>query len=90
MPPKYLLSFGLRTPLYFDRMSDGFYWRKTRIGRIYLSPRSRNLENLMIKNNSVSQEFTDFLDLVLKMMKFDPNTRIKAQDVLNHKFFKDC
>ena len=88
MPPKPFLDFGARTSKYFDRTGQGYYFPKYIYGRNYSHPNSRNIFPRSSHNNSVSDEFTDFKDLVLKMVQYDSNSRIKPQEALNHEFFK--
>ena len=88
MPPKPFLDFGARTSKYFDKTGQGYYYPKYIYGRNYSHPNSRNIFPRSSHNNSVSDEFTDFKDLVLKMVQYDSNSRIKPQEALNHEFFK--
>ena len=88
MPPKDFLDFGSRTAKYFDKTGQGYYYPKYIYGRTYKPPNSRNIFPRSSPNNSVSDEFTDFKDLVLKMVQYDSNSRLKPQEALNHEFFK--
>lgn len=43
--------------------------------------------NLFINDYNKHLATTDAVDLVKKMLKFDPNSRITAQSALEHPFF---
>lgn len=46
-------------------------------------------QNLKKKFSGVFEDFEQFLDLLMKMLKYLPEKRITAEKALQHPFFKD-
>ncbi|XP_014680349.1 PREDICTED: dual specificity tyrosine-phosphorylation-regulated kinase 1A-like, partial [Priapulus caudatus] len=89
MPPKHLLDAAPKTRKYFEKMSDGsFVCRKSKDGKKYKVAGSRKLHDVVgvetggpggrragEAGHSVS-DYLKFKDLILRMLDFDPKTRI--------------
>lgn len=102
MPPKYLLDQAHKTRKFFDKIvSDGSYvLKKSQSGRKYKPPGSRKLldilgvetggpggRRLCEPGHSVA-DYLKFKDLILRMLDFDPKTRVTPYYALQHNFFK--
>ncbi|GFU42204.1 hypothetical protein NPIL_229691 [Nephila pilipes] len=101
MPPKYILDIAHKTRKYFDRLPDGTYvLKKTKDRKKYKSPGSRKLHDILgvetggpggrrlgETGHSVS-DYLKFKDLLLRMLDYDPKTRITPYHALQHSFFK--
>ncbi|XP_017851827.1 serine/threonine-protein kinase minibrain isoform X2 [Drosophila busckii] len=102
MPPKYLLDNAHKTRKFFDKIvTDGSYvLKKTQNGRKYKPPGSRKLHDILgvetggpagrrldEPGHSVS-DYLKFKDLILRMLDFDPKTRVTPYYALQHNFFK--
>ncbi|XP_032588637.1 serine/threonine-protein kinase minibrain isoform X2 [Drosophila mojavensis] len=102
MPPKYLLDQAHKTRKFFDKIvTDGSYvLKKTLNGRKYKPPGSRKLHDILgvetggpagrrldEPGHSVS-DYLKFKDLILRMLDFDPKTRVTPYYALQHNFFK--
>jgi serine/threonine protein kinase len=48
---------------------------------------AEGIENLS-ENENLAQVSPDCRDLIMRMLSFDPNMRISAQDALEHEWFK--
>lgn len=102
MPPKYLLDQAHKTRKFFDKVvSDGSYvLKKSQNGRKYKPPGSRKLHDILgvetggpggrrmdEPGHSVA-DYLKFKDLLLRMLDFDPKTRVTPYYALQHNFFK--
>ena len=102
MPPKYLLDQAHKTRKFFDKIvSDGSYvLKKSQNGRKYKPPGSRKLHDILgvetggpggrrleEAGHSVA-DYLKFKDLILRMLDFDPKTRVTPYYALQHNFFK--
>ncbi|XP_019895706.2 serine/threonine-protein kinase minibrain isoform X1 [Musca domestica] len=102
MPPKYLLDQAHKTRKFFDKVvSDGSYvLKKSQNGRKYKPPGSRKLHDILgvetggpggrrmdEPGHSVA-DYLKFKDLILRMLDFDPKTRVTPYYALQHNFFK--
>uniref|UniRef100_A0A1A9X4N5 dual-specificity kinase n=1 Tax=Glossina brevipalpis TaxID=37001 RepID=A0A1A9X4N5_9MUSC len=102
IPPKYLLDKAQKSYKFFDKIvSDGSYvLKKSENGRKYKSPGSRKLQDILgvdiggpggKRTNEPNHSVTDYLkfkDLILRMLDFDPKTRVTPHYALQHNFFK--
>lgn len=100
-PPKQLLDQAHKTRKFFDKSTDGSYVLKQNTsGRKYKLPGSRKLHDILgvesggpggrragELGHSVS-DYLKFKDLILRMLDFDPKTRITPYYALQHNFFK--
>ncbi|XP_050328883.1 serine/threonine-protein kinase minibrain-like isoform X1 [Bactrocera neohumeralis] len=101
MPPKYLLDQAHKTRKFFDKVADGSYMlKKSQNGRKYKPPGSRKLHDILgvetggpggrrldEPGHSVA-DYLKFKDLILRMLDFDPKTRVTPYYALQHNFFK--
>ncbi|XP_063708907.1 serine/threonine-protein kinase minibrain isoform X2 [Culicoides brevitarsis] len=102
MPPKHILDQAHKTRKYFDKLpSDGSYvLKKTQNQRKYKLPGTRKLHDILgvetggpggrrhgEPGHSVS-DYLKFKDLILRMLDYDPNTRVRPYYALQHNFFK--
>jgi len=101
LPPKHILDSGQKTRKFFDKMPDGSYiLKKTKNNRKYKPPGSRRLHDILgveaggpggrrlnEPGHSV-QDYLRFKDLILRMLDFDPKSRITPYYSLQHNFFK--
>ncbi|XP_037934754.1 serine/threonine-protein kinase minibrain-like isoform X2 [Teleopsis dalmanni] len=102
MPPKYLLDQSNKTRKFFDIIvSDGSYvLKKSQNGRKYKPPGSRKLHDILgvetggpggrrlgEPGHSVA-DYLKFKDLILRMLDFDPKSRVTPYYALQHNFFK--
>ncbi|XP_062140325.1 serine/threonine-protein kinase minibrain isoform X1 [Drosophila sulfurigaster albostrigata] len=102
MPPKYLLDQAHKTRKFFDKIvTDGSYvLKKTLNGRKYKPPGSRKLHDILgVETGGPSgrrldepghsvADYLKFKDLILRMLDFDPKTRVTPYYALQHNFFK--
>ncbi|KRY91493.1 Serine/threonine-protein kinase minibrain [Trichinella pseudospiralis] len=101
LPPKEILDAAPRTAKYFEKNSDGSYRCKTaRDGRRYETPGGRKLSTILgVYQNGPGgrrvgepghneADYLKFQDLVLRMLDYDPKTRITPYYALQHAFFK--
>uniref|UniRef100_A0A182N689 dual-specificity kinase n=1 Tax=Anopheles dirus TaxID=7168 RepID=A0A182N689_9DIPT len=102
MPPKHILDQAHKTRKFFEKHpSDGSYvLRKTQNQRKYKPPGSRKLHDILgvetggpggrrhgEPGHSVS-DYLKFKDLILRMLDYDPKTRVTPYYALQHNFFK--
>lgn len=102
MPPKHILDQAHKTRKFFDKIqADGSYvLKKTQNQRKYKLPGSRKLHDILgvetggpggrrhgEPGHSVS-DYLKFKDLILRMLDFDPKTRVTPYYALQHNFFK--
>ena len=101
MPPKHILDVGQKTRKFFDKMPDGSYvLKKTKTNRKYKPSGTRRLHDILgvetggpggrrlNEPGHTVQDYLRFKDLILRMLEFDPKTRITPYYALQHNFFK--
>jgi dual specificity tyrosine-phosphorylation-regulated kinase 1 len=101
MPPKLILDQAHKTRKFFDKLADGSYvLKKTNNQRKYKQPGSRKLHDILgvetggpggRRYGEVGHSVADYLkfkDLILRMLDFDPKSRITPYYALQHNFFK--
>lgn len=101
MPPKHILDQAHKTRKFFDKLSDGSYvLKKTNNQRKYKQAGSRKLHDILgvetggpggRRHGEVGHSVADYLkfkDLILRMLDFDPKSRITSYYALQHNFFK--
>lgn len=101
MPPKHILDQAHKTRKFFDKMTDGSYvLKKTNNQRKYKQPGSRKLHDILgvetggpggRRHGEVGHTVADYLkfkDLIVRMLDYDPKTRITPYYALQHNFFK--
>ena len=101
IPPKHLLDQAPKTKKYFHRWPDGSYsLNPPKDGKKYRPPNSRKMHDVIgvetggpgarrlgEPGHSV-QDYLKFKDLILRMLDYDPKTRITPYYALQHNFFK--
>ena len=101
MPPKYLLDQAPKAKKYFHKVSDGTYVLvPPKDGKKYRLPSSRRIHEIIgvetggpggrrlnEQGHSVS-DYLKFKDLILRMLDYDPKSRITPYYALQHSFFK--
>lgn len=101
MPPKSMLDSAHKTKKYFDKLPDGSYiLRKSKEGKKYKAPGNRRLHDIIgvesggpggRRAGEVGHFVSDYLkfkDLILRMLDYDPKSRITPYYALQHNFFK--
>lgn len=101
MPPKHILDQAHKTRKFFDKMTDGSYvLKKTSNQRKYKQPGSRKLHDILgvetggpggRRHGEVGHTVPDYLkfkDLIVRMLDYDPKSRITPYYALQHNFFK--
>ncbi|KAK7105364.1 hypothetical protein V1264_016756 [Littorina saxatilis] len=101
VPPRHILDQAQKTRKYFDLMPDGSYApKKPRDNKKYKPPCSRKLHDIIGAENGgpggrrsgeaghTVADYLKFKDLILRMLDFDPKTRISPYYALQHNFFK--
>jgi dual specificity tyrosine-phosphorylation-regulated kinase 1 len=101
MPPRHILEQAHKARKYFDKLADGSYMlKKPKDGKRYRAPGSRRLSDIVgveaggpggrragEPGHSV-QDYLKFRELVLRMLDYDPKTRVTPYYALQHSFFK--
>lgn len=99
MPPKHLLDQAHKTRKFFDKLvTDGSYVLKN--DRKYKAPGTRKIHDILgvetggpggrragETGHSIS-DYLKFKDLIMRMLDFDPKTRVTPYYALQHNFFK--
>jgi len=101
MPPKSMLDAAHKTSKYFDKLPDGSYvLRKSKEGKKYKAPGNRRLHDIIgvesggpggRRAGEVGHFVSDYLkfkDLILRMLDYEPKSRITPYYALQHNFFK--
>jgi len=100
MPPKHVLDQASKTKKYFHKLPDGSYVLNIpKDGKKYKPPNSRKMHDIIgvetggpagrrigEAGHSVS-DYLKFKDLILRMLDYDPKTRITPYYALQHNFF---
>ncbi|XP_017786175.1 PREDICTED: serine/threonine-protein kinase minibrain isoform X3 [Nicrophorus vespilloides] len=101
MPPKNLLDQGGKIRKFFDKLPDGRYiLRKSKESKKYKLPGTKKLHDILgvetggpggrrigEPGHSMS-DYLKFKDLILRMLDYDPKTRITPYYALQHNFFR--
>lgn len=101
LPPKHVLDQSPKAKKYFHKLPDGSYvLQVNKDGKKYRAANSKKLHDLLgaetggpggrrlgEPGHSVS-DYLRFKDLILRMLEFDPKTRITPYYALQHNFFK--
>ncbi|KAI0238299.1 hypothetical protein LSAT2_011048 [Lamellibrachia satsuma] len=101
LPPQHLLDQSPKARKYFDKLPDGTCVpRKSKDGKKYKAPGTRKLHDVLgvetggpagrragEQGHSLS-DYLKFKDLILRMLDYDPKTRITPYYALQHNFFK--
>ena len=101
MPPKYLLDQAPKAKKYFHKMADGNYvLAPPKDGKKYRTPNSRKIHDVIgvetggPSGRRISEpghslaDYLKFKDLILRMLDYDPKSRITPYYALQHNFFK--
>ncbi|XP_076457834.1 dual specificity tyrosine-phosphorylation-regulated kinase 1B-like [Babylonia areolata] len=101
VPPRHILDQAQKTRKYFDLLPDGNYApKKPRDNKKYKSPSSRKLHEVIGAETGgpggrrsgepghTVADYLKFKDLILRMLDYDPKTRISPYYALQHNFFK--
>ncbi|XP_071056400.1 serine/threonine-protein kinase minibrain isoform X2 [Onthophagus taurus] len=101
MPPKHLLDQGTKVRKFFDKLPDGRYvLRKTKDSKKYKPPGTKKLHDILGvetggpggrrygEQGHLMLDYLKFKDLILRMLDYDPKTRITPYYALQHNFFK--
>lgn len=100
MPPGHILAQGHRTNKYFDMLPDGTAVLKPVEGQKYKPPGVRRLSDILGvevggpggrrvgEPGHSNSDYMKFKDLVMRMLDYDPKTRITPANALQHSFFR--
>lgn len=100
MPPKHILLQGHRTSKYYDSLPDGTTVLKSVEGQKYKAPASRKLSDILGVDiggpggrrlgepGHAIADYLKFKDLVMRMLDYEPKTRITPRHALQHSFFR--
>ncbi|XP_037073079.1 serine/threonine-protein kinase minibrain-like [Pollicipes pollicipes] len=100
MPPKAMLDQAPKTRKYFDKLPDGTHVLKKGTAEKYRPPGSRKLHDILgVETGGPGErrlgelghsvaDYLKFKDLILKMLDYDPKTRITPYYAQQHNFFK--
>lgn len=101
VPPRHILDQAQKTRKYFDQMPDGTYApKKPRDNKKYKLPGTRKLHDIIGAETGgpggrrsgepghTVADYLKFKDLILRMLDYDPKTRISPYYALQHNFFK--
>ncbi|XP_076335197.1 serine/threonine-protein kinase minibrain-like isoform X1 [Tachypleus tridentatus] len=101
MPPKHILDQAPKSRKFFDKNPDGNYFLKpSKDGKKYKSPGSRRIQDILgIESGGPSgrrqgepghsvSDYLKFRDMIIRMLDFDPKTRVVPYNCLQHSFFR--
>ena len=101
MPPKYLLDQAPKAKKYFQKLPDGSYiLSPAKDGKRYRPPGGRSVHEVVGVDSGgpggrrlgeaghTVQDYMKFKDLILRMLDYDPKSRISPYYALQHNFFK--
>jgi len=101
MPPKHILDQAPKARKYFDQLPDGSYiCKKPKDGKKYKHHGTRKLHDVIGAETGgpggrragepghTVADYLKFKDLILRMLDYDPKTRITPYYALQHNFFK--
>ncbi|KAL0280761.1 UNVERIFIED_CONTAM: hypothetical protein PYX00_001965 [Menopon gallinae] len=102
MPPKHMLDQAHKVRKYFDKLptDGGYVLKRPKDGKTYASPGSRRLHDILgvetggpggrrlgEPGHSIS-DYLKFKDLIMRMLDYDPKTRVTPYYALQQNFFK--
>ncbi|CAG9765496.1 unnamed protein product [Ceutorhynchus assimilis] len=102
MPPKHLLDQASKTRKFFEKVPGDrrFILKKTKEGKKYKASGTRRLQDILGVDNGgpgsrragepghSQSDYLKFKDLIMRMLDYDPKTRITPYYALQHSFFK--
>jgi len=101
LPPKHVLDQSPKAKKYFHKLPDGSYvLNVSKDGKKYRGASSRKIHDILgvetggpggRRNGEPGHSVSDYLrfkDLILRMLEYDPKTRITPYYALQHNFFK--
>uniref|UniRef100_A0A673HSF5 Dual specificity tyrosine-phosphorylation-regulated kinase 1A n=1 Tax=Sinocyclocheilus rhinocerous TaxID=307959 RepID=A0A673HSF5_9TELE len=101
VPPNHILEQASKARKFFEKMSDSTWCvKKTKDGKRYKPAGSRKLHSILGveaggpggrragESGHAVADYLKFKDLILRMLDYDPKTRIQPYYALQHSFFK--
>ncbi|XP_035241331.1 dual specificity tyrosine-phosphorylation-regulated kinase 1A-like isoform X1 [Anguilla anguilla] len=101
IPPNHIMDLAPKARKFFERLSDGTWGvKKTKDGKRYKPPASRKLHTVLGveaggpggrragESGHAVADYLKFKDLILRMLDYDPKSRIQPYYALQHSFFK--
>ncbi|KAL0183336.1 hypothetical protein M9458_022711, partial [Cirrhinus mrigala] len=101
VPPNHILEQAPKARKFFEKMSDSTWCvKKTKDGKRYKPAGSRKLHSILGveaggpggrragESGHAVADYLKFKDLILRMLDYDPKTRIQPYYALQHSFFK--
>uniref|UniRef100_A0A1Y1N919 dual-specificity kinase n=2 Tax=Photinus pyralis TaxID=7054 RepID=A0A1Y1N919_PHOPY len=102
MPPKTLLDRATKTRKFFDKFpfDSKYELKRSKDGKKYKLPGTKKLHDILGVENGgpggrrsgelghSTSDYLKFKDLILRMLDYDPKTRITPYYALQHNFFK--
>ncbi|KAG5268338.1 hypothetical protein AALO_G00211490 [Alosa alosa] len=101
IPPNHIMDLAPKARKFFEKLSDGTWSvKKTKDGKRYKPPASRKLHTILGveaggpggrragESGHAVADYLKFKDLILRMLDYDPKTRIQPYYALQHSFFK--
>uniref|UniRef100_A0A8C1XX52 Dual specificity tyrosine-phosphorylation-regulated kinase 1A n=1 Tax=Cyprinus carpio TaxID=7962 RepID=A0A8C1XX52_CYPCA len=101
VPPSHILEQAPKARKFFEKMSDSTWCvKKTKDGKRYKPAGSRKLHSILGveaggpggrragESGHAVADYLKFKDLILRMLDYDPKTRIQPYYALQHSFFK--
>ncbi|KAJ8396414.1 hypothetical protein AAFF_G00017200 [Aldrovandia affinis] len=101
IPPNHILDQAPKARKFFEKMSDSTWGaKKTKDGKRYKPPGSRKLHTILGveaggpggrrsgESGHAVADYLKFKDLILRMLDYDPKSRIQPYYALQHSFFK--
>ncbi|CAB1316542.1 unnamed protein product, partial [Coregonus sp. 'balchen'] len=101
VPPNYILDQAPKARKFFEKMSDSTWGaKKTKDGKRYKPPGTRKLHSILGveaggpggrragESGHAVADYLKFKDLILRMLDYDPKSRIQPYYALQHSFFK--
>jgi len=99
MPPKYLLDSAPKTKKFFEKDDAGeYHCKRLREMKIYKQPGTKSLRDIigvntggpqgrrMGESGHSSEDYVIFVDLITKMLHYDPQHRITPGNAVEHPF----
>ncbi|KAL0994487.1 hypothetical protein UPYG_G00122900 [Umbra pygmaea] len=101
VPPSHILDLAPKARKFFEKMSEGMWGaKKTKDGKRYKPPGTRKLHSILGveaggpggrrsgESGHAVADYLKFKDLILRMLDYDPKSRIQPYYALQHSFFK--
>ncbi|XP_023678243.1 dual specificity tyrosine-phosphorylation-regulated kinase 1A-like [Paramormyrops kingsleyae] len=101
IPPSHIMDLAPKARKFFEKLSDGTWgMKKTKDGKRYKPPATRKLHTILGvevggpggrragEAGHTVADYLKFKDLILRMLDYDPKSRIQAYYALQHSFFK--